>query len=124
MYVDYCPSHEALITVESHQVHESMDENSQSLSPFYSQPESPKIFIPKPASSGLTLVIPSLKSLKASQNANKPKQRAGSYPRSASVFQDVDNQEKKIQRPVKLKPLKEVLVKLIAQLKKLVNLFS
>ncbi|KIM44007.1 hypothetical protein M413DRAFT_443069 [Hebeloma cylindrosporum] len=95
-----------------------MDEKSQSLSPFYSQPESPKIYIPKPASSGLTLVIPSLKSLKASQNANKPKQRAGSYPRSASVFQDVDNQEKKIQRPVKLKPLKEVLVKLITQLKK------
>lgn len=101
-----------------------MDENSQSLSPFYSQPESPKIFIPKPASSGLTLVIPSLKSLKASQNANKPKQPSGSYPRSASIFQDVDNQEKKIQRPVKLKPLKEVLFKLIAQLKKLVKIFS
>jgi bromodomain-containing protein 7/9 len=101
-----------------------MDENSQSFSPFYSQPESSKPSTPKPASSGLTLVIPSLKSLKASQNANKPKSRAGSNSRSASVFQDVDNQEKKIQRPIKLKPLKEVLVKLIAQLKKLVKLLS
>jgi len=100
-----------------------MDERAQSFSPFYNQPESPKIYLPKPtgpSSSGLTLVIPSLKSLKS---ASKQKHRSSSHPYSASVFPDVEPQEKKIPRPVKLKPLKEVLSKLIAQLKKCVYLF-
>ncbi|KAF4622126.1 hypothetical protein D9613_009462 [Agrocybe pediades] len=95
-----------------------MDERAQSFSPFYNHPESPKIYLPKPAgtsSSGLTLVIPSLKSLKT---ASKQKHRSASHPYSASAFPDVEPQEKKIPRPVKLKPLKEVLSKLIAQLKK------
>ncbi|KAF8962904.1 hypothetical protein BDZ97DRAFT_1662417 [Flammula alnicola] len=98
-----------------------MDENAHSFSPSYNQPESPKIYLPKPSGSGLTLVIPSLKSLKATQTQNplkSAKRRSGSLSQSGSVFQDVDNQEKKIPRPVKLKPLKEVLSKLIGQLKK------
>lgn len=60
---------------------------------------------PRPNSSGLTLVLPSLKALKARQT-----QQPSPY--------DVDLQEKRIPRPIKLKPLKEVLVKLITQIKK------
>ncbi|KAF9484626.1 hypothetical protein BDN70DRAFT_872410 [Pholiota conissans] len=92
-----------------------MDENATSFSPSYSQSESPKIYINKPAGSGLTLVIPSLKSLKAQKSAKDPKPRSSSH---GPVFQDVDNQEKRIPRPIKLKPLKEVLSKLIVQIKK------
>jgi bromodomain-containing protein 7/9 len=67
----------------------------------------------------LTLVIPSLKSLKASQiTTKKAKQLPSSISLSSSVYQDVDAQEKKPPRPVKLKPLKEVLAKLIAQIKR------
>ncbi|KDR66932.1 hypothetical protein GALMADRAFT_1137065 [Galerina marginata CBS 339.88] len=95
-----------------------MDENAQSFSPFYSQPESPKIYLPKPAGSGLTLVIPSLKSLKAAQSASKQKYSAAPHSYLSPAVYDVEPQEKKIQRPVKLKPLKEVLTKLMAQLKK------
>lgn len=112
--------HEPLITVESDQGMR-MDENANAFSPSNnSQYESPKIHLPKPGGSGLTLVIPSLKSLKASQSTIKqPKQSAENLSRSSSIFPDVDGQEKKASRPVKLKPLKEVLTKLITQIKKL-----
>ncbi|KAG6899409.1 hypothetical protein C0993_010472 [Termitomyces sp. T159_Od127] len=57
-------------------------------------------------SSGLTLVLPALKGGKPIKVGKK----SGSY-----VLQD---EEKKAPRPVKLKPLKEVLAKLIVQIKK------
>ncbi|PPQ99835.1 hypothetical protein CVT24_009629 [Panaeolus cyanescens] len=98
-----------------------MDENAQSFSSIYSQQESTKIYLPKPSnstSSGITLVLPSLKSLKASQALNKAKLRSPATPQSLSHFRDVDIPERKAPRPVKLKPLKEVLTKLINQIKK------
>lgn len=98
-----------------------MDENATSFSPSYSQSESPKIYINKAAGSGLTLVIPSLKSLKAQKSSKDLKPRSSSH---GPIFQDVDNQEKRIQRPIKLKPLKEVLSKLIVQIKKWVEIFK
>jgi hypothetical protein len=89
-----------------------MHEVTRSVSPS----ESPKIILPKPAGSGLTLVIPSLKSLKAS---HRTKNLPTSVSQSSSVSQqDVELHEKKPPRPVKLKPLKEVLAKLIAQIKR------
>ncbi|KAF8151531.1 hypothetical protein B0H34DRAFT_132874 [Crassisporium funariophilum] len=90
----------------------------ESFSPSYNHLESPKIYLGKPAgssSSGLKLVLPSLKTLKASQ---KSKHRSASLSHPASVFQDADSLEKKNPRAIKLKPLKEVLAKLIAQIKK------
>jgi len=66
----------------------------------------------KRSGSGLTLVLPSLKSLKANRSTKKSKSSASNY------FADPIIQEKKAPRPVKLKPLKEVLTKLIAQIKK------
>ena len=94
-----------------------MDENASSFSPSYSQSQSPKIYINRPSGSGLTLVIPSLKSLKASRDSSTPSSSQG------PIFQDVDNQERRPPRPVKLKPLKEVLTKLISQIKKCVGFF-
>jgi bromodomain-containing protein 7 len=95
----------------------------------------PKIQLSKPSggpsATGLTLLIPSLKSLKAAKKfKDPPTPISTSVPNTDSnlepFFQDVNvnvvdatNQgEKKIARPVKLKPLKEVLNKLIAQIKK------
>lgn len=97
----------------------------------------PKIQLSKssggPTSTGLTLLIPSLKTLKAAKKYKDPP-----TPISTSIsntntnldpfFQDVNvnavdastQGEKKMARPVKLKPLKEVLIKLIAQIKKYV----
>ena len=98
-----------------------MDESTPSFSNDYTYQESPKIYIPRPpntSSSGLTLVLPSLKSLKASQAALKAKNYTPT--RSLSIQQDVETQERRQPRPQKLKPLKEVLVKLIAQIKKYV----
>jgi bromodomain-containing protein 7/9 len=108
-----------------------MDEECLSPSP------TPKIQLPKPSggptSTGLTLLIPPLKSLKAAKKFKDPPTPtpiSTSMPYANSnpepFFQDVNvnvvdasNQgEKKIARPVKLKPLKEVLTKLIAQIKK------
>jgi bromodomain-containing protein 7/9 len=86
----------------------------ESFSSSYYQSESPKIRIPKPSGSGLTLVIPSLKNLKAQKSAKET-------PRAQTpIYHDVVQvpEKPKIQRPLKLKPLKEVLSKLIAQLKK------
>ena len=59
--------------------------------------------------SGITLVLPSLRALQAA-NAGK---KAKAKPASADV-----EQRPKIPRPVKLKPLKEILTKLIVQIKK------
>ncbi|KAF9263370.1 hypothetical protein L218DRAFT_959397 [Marasmius fiardii PR-910] len=78
-----------------------------------SQPDSPiDPPITKPIGSGITLVLPSLKSLKAANASKKSKGKA-----SASRY-GTPLQEKRAPRPVKLKPLKEVLAKLIAQIKK------
>lgn len=111
-----------------------MDEEHLSPSP------TPKIQLSKPSggpttSTGLTLLIPSLKSLKAAKKFKDPptpistsvSTPANSNPNLEPFFQDVNvnvvdassiQGEKKIARPVKLKPLKEVLTKLIAQIKK------
>jgi bromodomain-containing protein 7/9 len=111
---------------------------------YVSPSTTPKIQLSKPSggpstSTGLTLLIPSLKSLKAAKKFKDPP-----TPVSTSIstpvnsnhlepfFQDVNvnvvdagsssnvQGEKKIARPVKLKPLKEVLTKLIAQIKRYV----
>ena len=94
-----------------------MDDSSfRSFSPDYSQPESPKPLSTKPAgSSGITLVLPSLKSLKAKKTTR--------HSSSRLAFQDGDIQEKRAPRPLKLKPLKEVLSKLIAQIKRFAAFF-
>ena len=91
-----------------------MDENVESSNP---QLESPKIYIPKPTGSGLTLVIPSLKSLKASNSQTTITKPKHSVSHASSIYPD-DAQEKKTPRPTKLKPLKEVLTKLITQIKR------
>ena len=67
--------------------------------------------------SGLTLVLPSLKNLKATKAAKKSKAPASVL--TSSAF-DGEVAERKAPRPVKLKPLKEVLTKLIQQIKKYV----
>ncbi len=59
-----------------------------------------------PSSSGLTLVLPSLKALKE-LNAKK---------RNSPLLEQTPI--KKVPRPVKLKPLKEVLTSLISKIKK------
>jgi bromodomain-containing protein 7 len=59
-----------------------------------------------PSSSGLTLVLPSLKALKEL----KAKKRNSPLLEPTSV--------KKVPRPIKLKPLKEVLTSLISKIKK------
>lgn len=63
-------------------------------------------------------MLPALKGGKPVKSGKKSKQRFGSQPFSA--VQDGDMQEKRITRPAKLKPLKEVLAKLIAQIKRCV----
>ncbi|KAI6141725.1 hypothetical protein BKA82DRAFT_1006559 [Pisolithus tinctorius] len=60
--------------------------------------------------SGITLVLPSLKALKAA--------KAGKKSNLKSIPQNQDGDVKKAPRPVKLKPLREVLSKLIVQIKK------
>ena len=83
-------------------------------------------------STGLTLLIPSLKTLKAAKRSKDPPTLTLTPPishansNSVPFFQDVNvnvvdvstQGEKKVARPIKLKPLKEVLTKLIAQIKK------
>ncbi|KAJ2912796.1 hypothetical protein MD484_g7631, partial [Candolleomyces efflorescens] len=72
----------------------------------------------KASSSGLKLVLPSLKSvLEAKNKKAKPRSASISFP-SPAVQDVVEVVEKKPPRPVKLKPLKEVLGKLIQQIKK------
>ncbi|KAI6043621.1 hypothetical protein EDC04DRAFT_2562485 [Pisolithus marmoratus] len=60
--------------------------------------------------SGITLVLPSLKALKAA--------KAGKKSKLKNVTPSQDAEVKKALRPVKLKPLREVLGKLIVQIKK------
>lgn len=62
---------------------------------------------------GLTLVLPPLRVVKALNNKKKASKNVG--------FRDVPSQ--KAPRPIKLKPLKEVLIKLITQIKKYVLSF-
>lgn len=100
-----------------------MDElNFESNSSSYSHQGSPKIHLSKPSGSGLTLVIPSLKTLKATPvSAKKHKSSLSLLSTPGSIFQDGEHQDKKLPRMAKLKPLKEVLAKLIAQIKKFVD---
>jgi len=98
-----------------------MDEHSESN---HSQPGTPQASISRaPGSnlSGLTLVLPALKGGKPIKGAkSKHKTRLG----LSSGVQDAGVEEQKVVRPVKLKPLKEVLTKLIAQIKKYLSIFS
>jgi bromodomain-containing protein 7/9 len=78
----------------------------------------------KASSSGLKLVLPSLKSvLEAKNKKAKPRSASISFP-SPAVQDVIETVEKKPPRPVKLKPLKEVLGKLITQIKKFVVLYE
>ncbi|KAF9448690.1 hypothetical protein P691DRAFT_729247 [Macrolepiota fuliginosa MF-IS2] len=89
-----------------------MDGSLPSPSSSYNQESSPRQTTTR---SGLTLVLPSLKNLKAAKAVKKSKTTISISPSPAF---DVDVAEKKASRPVKLKPLKEVLSKLIQQIKK------
>ncbi|KXN92485.1 Bromodomain-containing protein 7 [Leucoagaricus sp. SymC.cos] len=89
-----------------------MDASLPLSSSSHSQETSPKSSSTR---SGLTLVLPSLKNLQAAKVTKKSK-RSSSFPNSPAF--DVEVPEKKAPRPVKLKPLKEVLTKLIQQIKK------
>ncbi|TFK21682.1 hypothetical protein FA15DRAFT_597404 [Coprinopsis marcescibilis] len=86
--------------------------------------DSPRSINLKPSgstSSGLRLVLPPLKSILAAKGNKKPstKKHSGSTSFAQSpIVQDVELVEKRAPRPVKLKPLKEVLSKLIYQIKK------
>jgi bromodomain-containing protein 7/9 len=99
------------------------DGHDESLSPNHSQPGAPQPSSSKPSgsnSSGLTLVLPPLKGgkpVKATKKS-KGKSQLGHQSVSPSGVQNAATEEQKIIRPVKLKPLKEVLAKLIAQIKK------
>ncbi|EAU83578.1 hypothetical protein CC1G_07951 [Coprinopsis cinerea okayama7 len=91
---------------------------SYDASPEYQKPLSLKQ--PGSSSSGLRLVLPPLKAVLAAKANKKSKHRSGSTSFASSpVVHDVGVVvEKKPPRPVKLKPLKEVLQKLIHQIKK------
>lgn len=75
----------------------------------------------KPSSSGLKLVLPSLKRLQA-EKSKKGKARADSISYSPSYPAPVEDVieivDKRLPRPLKLKPLKEVLSGLISRIKK------
>ena len=111
----------AYLMSHTYACHNRMDELND-LSPTYSQPGSPSMSQPRtPASNstGITLVLPSLKALKSSKNGVKAgRQRPGSQ--FSGGFLDSEMIEKRLLRPVKLKPLKEVLIKLITQIKRCV----
>jgi bromodomain-containing protein 7/9 len=91
---------------------------SESSSPIYSQPGSPSTAsLSEPSSSkpsGLKLILPPLRGGKPVKVGKKPKQRFGSQP----SFGGQDEEKKIVVRPVKLKPLKEVLARLIVQIQK------
>ena len=91
-------------------------EGLETISPAYSQPGSPSTAsLSEPSgskSTGLKLVLPALKGGKPVKGG-KLQQRLGSQLGFGG-----QDEEKKIPRPVKLKPLKEVLTKLIAQIQK------
>lgn len=65
-----------------------------------------------PTRTGLTLILPPLNAVRALKSKKKS---------AKAVFHDLIP-VKKTPRPIKLKPLKEVLSKLIAQIKKYVKL--
>ncbi|KAJ3891063.1 hypothetical protein GG344DRAFT_48113 [Lentinula edodes] len=75
-----------------------------------SRPDSPQE-PDKRIGTGLTLVLPSLKSLQQAKGVKKGKSKA-------AFTGYVEEKPKKPPRPAKLKPLKEVLTKLIANIKK------
>ncbi|KAJ3778677.1 hypothetical protein FB446DRAFT_712707 [Lentinula raphanica] len=75
-----------------------------------SRPPSPQETA-KRTGSGLTLVLPSLKSLQQAKAGKKPKAKA-------AFIGYAEEKPKKPPRPAKLKPLKEVLAKLIVNIKK------
>ncbi|KAJ7754107.1 hypothetical protein B0H16DRAFT_1543695 [Mycena metata] len=89
---------------------DSFDSDSQSESPPPSQPPLPR----------LTLVLPPLRDVKKSAKKSKSKSKSKSkQPFAYSEYPDASGStSQKIPRPVKLKPLKEVLGRLIVQLKK------
>ncbi|KAJ7026962.1 hypothetical protein C8F04DRAFT_1123792 [Mycena alexandri] len=89
---------------------DSFDSDSQSESPPPYQPPLPK----------LTLLLPPLKDVKKSAKKSKSKSKSKSkQPFAYSEYPDASGSaSQKIPRPVKLKPLKEVLGRLIVQLKK------
>ncbi|KAF6747519.1 hypothetical protein DFP72DRAFT_755463, partial [Ephemerocybe angulata] len=69
-------------------------------------------------SSGLKLVLPSLKSVLAAKSSKKSKPRSTSFSYPPPVEDVIEIVDKKPPRPTKLKPLKEVLSKLIVQIKR------
>ncbi|KIK96978.1 hypothetical protein PAXRUDRAFT_825417 [Paxillus rubicundulus Ve08.2h10] len=63
--------------------------------------------------SGITLVLPSLKAIKAANVGKKSKLKNSGFQHETA-----SEPKPKIPRPIKLKPLKEVLTKLVTQIKK------
>ncbi|KIJ19582.1 hypothetical protein PAXINDRAFT_62778, partial [Paxillus involutus ATCC 200175] len=63
--------------------------------------------------SGITLVLPSLKAIKAAKVGKKSKLKNSGFQHETAA-----EPKHKIPRPIKLKPLREVLTKLITQIKK------
>ncbi|KAJ7653368.1 hypothetical protein B0H17DRAFT_1268260 [Mycena rosella] len=84
-----------------------MDDSTDSNSPSPSPPPQPR----------LTLVLPPLRDLKKSPKKSKSKSKSKHQPFAYSEYADASTSQK-IPRPVKLKPLKEVLGRLVSQLKK------
>ena len=76
----------------------------------------------------ITLKLPALKPSKPAKSHKKSKSKKSSASTtnygSPALYDTVEYAAPKAQRPVKLKPLKEVLSKLIAQIKKCVYYFS
>jgi bromodomain-containing protein 7/9 len=72
----------------------------------------------KPSSSGLTLILPALSALKQQSGIKKSKYKSTT---PLSSVADAFGEVKRPPRPVKLKPLKEVLTRLIIQIKKYVS---
>ena len=92
-------------------------ENLEPTSAVVGRATSPVAGTSKLPSSGITLVLPSLTALKQ-QNVAKSKRKSGARHTPLDEL-------KKPPRPIKLKPLKEVLAKLLAQIKKwLYSFFS
>ncbi|KAF8884661.1 hypothetical protein BD779DRAFT_769027 [Infundibulicybe gibba] len=83
-----------------------------------SQPGSPQPQSISTRPTGLTLVLPPLKGGKPLKGNKKSKQRIGSQTLPGAHDGPDSAQDRKVHRPVKLKPLKEVLMKLITQIKK------
>jgi bromodomain-containing protein 7/9 len=90
-------------------VDDSVDSRSQSESP------------PPPTLPKLTLLLPPLKDLKKSSKKSKGKSKSKQSFAPYSDYPDASTSAQKAPRPVKLKPLKEVLSRLVVQLKKCVG---